>query len=153
MDIRREGSAYRGKICRRRVEAEIREEKAGFLMVRWGSRSFEVTYSRDGERWILDLGRAQVSVEILDPLGPAETPVSRRTDRLGRQEIRAAMPGRVVGVKVRSGEEVAVGQALLVVEAMKMENEVASPKAGTVTAIVVAPGQAVEPGALLAVVE
>jgi len=63
------------------------------------------------------------------------------------------MPGRVVNVLVSVGDEVAHLQGVLVVEAMKMENEIKSPKAGKVAEIRVTPGQTVEKGELLAVIE
>jgi biotin carboxyl carrier protein len=62
------------------------------------------------------------------------------------------MPGRVVRVLVAKDEEVGAGQGLVVVEAMKMENEIRSPRAGRVQELAVREGQAVEAGALLAVV-
>jgi biotin carboxyl carrier protein len=62
------------------------------------------------------------------------------------------MPGRVVRLLVASGADVAAGQGVVVIEAMKMENELRSPRAGRVRELPVREGQAVEAGALLAVV-
>jgi biotin carboxyl carrier protein len=62
------------------------------------------------------------------------------------------MPGRVVRVLVGEGDEVAPGQGLVVIEAMKMENELKSPRPGRVREVAVGEGQAVEAGALLVVV-
>ena len=62
------------------------------------------------------------------------------------------MPGRVVRVLVESGDAVTAGQALAVVEAMKMENEVASPATGVVSEVRVAAGDPVEAGGALVVV-
>jgi biotin carboxyl carrier protein len=63
------------------------------------------------------------------------------------------MPGKVVRVLVGSGEETAAGQGLVVVEAMKMENELRAPRPGRVLEVAVSEGQAVETGALLVVLE
>ncbi len=71
----------------------------------------------------------------------------------GKQTIVAPMPGKVVKVLVKAGDEVAEGQGLVVVEAMKMENELKSPKAGKVTEVMAKEGQAVEMNAKLCVVE
>nr|WP_306414357.1 biotin/lipoyl-containing protein [Corallococcus exiguus] len=71
----------------------------------------------------------------------------------GRQVILAPMPGKVVKVLVAVGEEVKEGQGLVVVEAMKMENELKSPKAGKVTEVFAKEGTAVENNAKLVVVE
>ncbi len=71
----------------------------------------------------------------------------------GEQAIVAPMPGRVVRVLLRAGDEVAARQSVVVVEAMKMENELRSPKAGRIKEIAVAPGALVEAGRVLVVVE
>jgi pyruvate carboxylase subunit B len=63
--------------------------------------------------------------------------------------VRAPMPGLVVRILVSEGDAVAAGQGLLVLEAMKMENEIRAPAAGTVGRLGVLPGQAVEKGQLL----
>jgi biotin carboxyl carrier protein len=71
----------------------------------------------------------------------------------GEQRVLAPMPGRVLRVLVKVGEDVAERQGLIVVEAMKMENEIGSPKAGRVKEILVAEGQSIEAGRPLVVVE
>ena len=71
----------------------------------------------------------------------------------GEQRIVAPMPGRVLRVLAAPGDEVAARQPLVVVEAMKMENELSSPRAGRVKEVTVTPGTSVEAGRLLAVVE
>jgi biotin carboxyl carrier protein len=68
----------------------------------------------------------------------------------GRQEIVAPMPGKVVRVLVKAGDRVEAGQGLLVVEAMKMQNEVRSPKTGTVERLLTREGHAVNAGEVLA---
>jgi len=84
----------------------------------------------------LRLRQAQASVATVD--GPAT--------------ITSPMPGKVVAVLVQEGEEVEAGQGLLVVEAMKMENELRAPRAGTVQNLAAQEGAAVEGGAVLCVV-
>ena len=70
----------------------------------------------------------------------------------GRQQIAAPMPGKVVRLLVKVGDAVDAGQGLLVVEAMKMQNEIRSPKSGRVERVLVAEGQAVNAGEVLCVV-
>jgi len=152
LSLSREGDRYRGRIGDLEVEADVIEKGNNLLLVRLGGRSFDVTYWQDGREFHLDLGGAPVAVEILDPLRSASAGGSD-SDGAGRREIRAAMPGKVVAVKVKPGEDVRQGQGLVVVEAMKMENEVSSPKSGKVVALEVVPGQTVEKGALLFCVE
>jgi biotin carboxyl carrier protein len=73
--------------------------------------------------------------------------------RAGRQQIISPMPGRVLKVMVAPGDEVKVRQGLVVVEAMKMENEIKSSTAGVVKDVLVTEGMSVEAGRLLVVVE
>jgi biotin carboxyl carrier protein len=68
-------------------------------------------------------------------------------------ELRAIIPGRVVSVDVATGDAVETGGRLLVVEAMKMQNELRTPRAGTIARVAVGPGQTVERGDLLLVIE
>ena len=85
----------------------------------------------------------------------------RRFERVGRsdatghgeQRVKAPMPGRIVRVLVKVGETVAARQGLVVVEAMKMENELTVPRGGRVKEVAVAEGTSVEAGRLLVIVE
>src|SRR2546425_818091 len=67
----------------------------------------------------------------------------------GPVEVRAIMPGRIAAVLAREGQEVKAGQGVVVVEAMKMENELPAPRDGRVTRIRVRPGETVEAGTAL----
>ena len=71
----------------------------------------------------------------------------------GRRELRAPMPGKVIRVLVAEGDEVAAGQGIIVIEAMKMQNEMLSPKAGRVVTVNVQSGDAVATGQVLAAIE
>ena len=68
----------------------------------------------------------------------------------GSVTVTAPMPGKILGVKASAGQAVKKGQVLLILEAMKMENEIVAPQDGTVATINVAAGDSVEPGATLA---
>ncbi len=71
----------------------------------------------------------------------------------GRQQIAAPMPGKVIRLLIKQGDTVEVGQGLLVVEAMKMQNEIRSPKSGKVEKLFACEGQAVNAGDVLLWVE
>jgi biotin carboxyl carrier protein len=71
----------------------------------------------------------------------------------GQVKLLAPMPGKVVRVLLRAGDEVAARQGVMVVEAMKMQNEVQSPKAGKIVEIKIAEGQTVNAGEVLAIIE
>ena len=71
------------------------------------------------------------------------------TSSLGGEKITSPMPGNILNVNVKVGDAVKKGQVLLILEAMKMENEIMAPKDGTVTSVNVQKGSTVESGALL----
>jgi biotin carboxyl carrier protein len=70
----------------------------------------------------------------------------------GPLEVKAIIPGKVVSVSVTAGDAVTAGQQLLVVEAMKMQNELRAPRDGTIERVAVAPGVNIEVGDLLVVI-
>ena len=97
--------------------------------------------------------RFEFEVEDADLLDLRERATSgRQADaHHGPTDVRAIIPGRVVSVAVAVGDGVEAGQRLLSVEAMKMENELRAPRAGTIERIAVGPGQTVELGDTLIV--
>lgn len=103
-------------------------------------------------------GQLQLQTDGLEFLAEVIDPRSWRGRRHGgaeaegRQQIVAPMPGKVVRLLVKAGDSVEPGQGLLVVEAMKMQNEIRSPKNGTVERVLVSEGQAVNAGEVLCVV-
>lgn len=70
----------------------------------------------------------------------------------GRQAVAAPMAGKIVRVLVHAGDEVHLGQGLLIVEAMKMQNEIRAPKSGKVESVAMRVGQAVNPGDTVAII-
>lgn len=78
---------------------------------------------------------------------PAATPAPAAA---GAVAVSAPMPGKILGIKLQQGAPVKRGQVILILEAMKMENEIVAPQDGTVASINVAVGDMVEPGATLA---
>ena len=80
----------------------------------------------------------------------APAPAAAPAGAAGAVAVTAPMPGKILGVKASAGQAVKRGQVLLILEAMKMENEIVAPQDGTVASINVAVGDSVEPGATLA---
>ena len=81
---------------------------------------------------------------------PAAAAPAAPAGAAGAVAVTAPMPGKILGVKASAGQAVKRGQVLLILEAMKMENEIVAPQDGTVATINVAVGDSVEPGATLA---
>lgn len=117
-----------------------------------GRRSYEVAVAAGAPgEWMVRLPEGVVRATVDGRRATRGSEASASLD--GEQRIVAPMPGRVVRVLVKPGDQVAPRQALVVVEAMKMENELASPKAGRVKDVQVEEGASVEAGRLLVVVE
>ncbi|HYB53192.1 MAG TPA: biotin/lipoyl-containing protein [Thermoanaerobaculia bacterium] len=91
-------------------------------------------------------------VYLTDPLHDRLARGGGSAGESGEEEIRALMPGRVLEVRVRPGDRVAAGDVLVVLEAMKMQNEIRAGSGGVVARCAVSPGEAVEGRALLLVV-
>ncbi len=89
---------------------------------------------------------APVSAPAEAPAKPAAAPVADGT------KVTAPMPGTILEIKVKVGDTVAAGQALAVLEAMKMENDISSPCAGKILSVDTAKGSAVETGTLICVI-
>lgn len=117
-------------------------------------KSYDVAVERrsNGERIVYVNGRA-VPVSIVDPREQLTRRRSAVAPDAGPRSIVSPMPGRIVKVLVSEGDTVAAHQGLIVVEAMKMENELRAPRAGRVTSVKVGEGTSVERGAVLIVME
>ena len=124
--------------------------EADFYSILTGGRSYEVSVetTRDGYR--VRHGATQQLVTLTDPGRQAR---ENRQEASGTAEILSDMPGKIVRVLVGEGDTVDEGQGLIVVEAMKMENEITAPRAGRVNSIAVRPNQTVEGGARLLTIE
>jgi len=114
--------------------------------------AYEIKREQTATDLHLWVGSTRFAVEVHDPrsLRSLQKPGG---DEKGPRKIVAPMPGRVVRLLVAEGSEVEAGQGIVVVEAMKMQNEIKSPKKGVVKKISAAAGAAVNPGDVLAVVE
>ncbi len=128
-------------------DPDIVEVEPGVYSVIDGMTSWEVRVAGDE----ISIGEHRFRIEIKDPRQWKRT--GRAADATGRSSIAAAMPGKIVRVLVAVGDEVAAGQGIMVVEAMKMQNELKAPRDGRVTAIEVKENDSVNAGAVLATIE
>jgi biotin carboxyl carrier protein len=134
----------------RLVEADAVRISRGAYSILLGGRSLEVTAEETSSGLLLRTNGREFQVEIFDPRSWRR----RRGAGIeleGRQQLVAPMAGKIVRVLVAAGEQVSAGQGLLVIEAMKMQNEIRSPKSGTVEKVA-REGQTVNAGEVLAIV-
>lgn len=155
LDLERQGSALRWSLegADSPEQADLLEVEPGvYSLLLANGRSFDIKsgLNYDGSVWI-DLDGRRRRVEITDPRRNGSH--GRRRHGGGRAQIMAPMPGKVIRVLVAPGDEVEAGQGLVVVEAMKMQNEMKSPKPGTVAAVHTSEGATVAPGEVLVVID
>jgi biotin carboxyl carrier protein len=130
---------------------DARKLEADFYSILVADRSYEVSVEASGNEYRVRHGAAVVVVSLADPSRGAREEL--RGARDGPEVVTSVMPGKVVRILVAEGESVRPEQGLLVVEAMKMENEIAAPRGGKIRSIEVREGQPVESGARLVVIE
>jgi biotin carboxyl carrier protein len=122
---------------------------SGYRSLLVGTTSHELGIEREGDAYRVSFPGVSVVVALAEAARGSAT-VAPRAD--GPARLTAPMPGRIVRVLSSAGADVEAGQGLMVIEAMKMENELRAPRGGRLTELLVREGQAVEAGALLAVV-
>ena len=146
VDVHRHGAGYRVRIGERTIDADFITigDYVRSLRLEDGTQ-FSLVHHREGHTHEISLNGATVSVDIIDPLAAKGR---RSEDEIASSgAITALMPGRVVRVLVTKGDTVRKGAGLLILEAMKMENEIQAPADGTVDEVSVKAGQTVERGA------
>jgi biotin carboxyl carrier protein len=132
-------------------QASIAKTMPGVFSVLLGSGSFTVAVAQRGSELEVWAGGRRHVVTLADPRDRAAK--SDRASAAGPVEIRAQMPGKVIKVLVAQDAAVEAGQGVIIVEAMKMQNEMKSPKNGTVRKIHAAEGSTVAAGETLMVIE
>jgi biotin carboxyl carrier protein len=132
------------------IDAVLRQPDVVSLLI--AGQAYEVRRERMARDTHLWVGTERYAAELRDPrsLGGRQ---SGRREQKGPRKLVALMPGKVVRVLVEEKAEVEAGQGVIVVEAMKMQNEIKSPKQGRVVKIVAQVGASVNAGDVLAVIE
>jgi len=132
------------------VAADVVQAEPGLFSVLFEGKSYEVRITAEGNAARLAVEDHEFLVEREDPRKWKRG--AGTAGAHGRQSIAAPMPGRVIRVLVKEGEKVGPGQGVLIVEAMKMQNEIKSPKEGTIERIHVREGAPVNSGEVLVVI-
>ncbi len=133
------------------VEADAHLLRPGVLSLLIAGQSYRVVLDADPAEPALHLGAQRIPYRIDDPRSARSRRRHARTD--GPVALKASMPGRVVRLLVEKGAAVTANQGVLVVEAMKMQNEIKSPREGRVAELRVAAGDTVAAGDVLAIIE
>lgn len=162
---------YEAEIDGRQVSVDL-DERDGRVSAKIGERAYDLEIARPEENVYLVFdgdqvyetrawseGTSALRVQLRDRIFTVNI-IDRKHRRAtadhsseGRQQLVAPMPGKIARVLLKAGDEVATGQGVIVVEAMKMQNEIKSPKTGRVIEIRVAEGVTVTANQVLAVVE
>jgi biotin carboxyl carrier protein len=155
LNIKRDGSHVSAEIDGRRYEVKVRETGPGSYLLTAGTRVYECHVDREAKRreaMSVNVGSHHFAVSLIDPKRLHSAP-STGAQADGTAQIVAPMPGKVVRVLTEAGAQVKAGDGILVVEAMKMQNEMKSPRDGIVAEIKATAGETVNAGQVLAIIE
>jgi biotin carboxyl carrier protein len=151
LELNRAEERWTCRLDGREVDVDAILVRPDVLSLRIGNLAYEIKLERVATDPYVWVGSSRFAAEIRDPRSLRGR--SRAADDHGPKKIVAPMPGKVVRILVKAGEEVAAGAGIAVVEAMKMQNEIKSPKKGVVQKVLVGEGAAVNAGDVLAIVE
>ncbi len=150
VELGRGASGWECRIDGQPRVVDVAEVAPGIFSLLLGGRSYTVGLERSGDAFRIHACGTDLVVEVQNPRRWARHAGALGT--AGRQEVTAPMPGKVVRVLVAQSQEVEEGQGTVVVEAMKMQNEIPSHRKGVVERVLVREGETVEHGQVLVVI-
>ncbi len=152
--LRREGELVSSEVDGRAYSLEVHNAASGVFLLRSGTNVYHCRVESAGKQEVLNvsLGGRDYAIQLFDPKRLRGSQSSGAHDH-GAVQIVASMPGKVVRLLVEVGSQVEAGAGIVVVEAMKMQNEMKSPKAGVVTSLSAISGATVNAGDVLAEIE
>jgi biotin carboxyl carrier protein len=158
LEIRHDGARVRAEVDGRLYEVEVHEPEAGVYLLMHGGGVYECRVEGGAETATRGQREVRVrdsayEVTLTDPKRLRGARGAGAEASGGRAQVVASMPGKVVRVMVAEGAAVEAGDGLVVVEAMKMQNELKSPKSGTIVEVRAGAGATVNAGDVLVVVE
>jgi biotin carboxyl carrier protein len=152
VELARTAAGWRCTLDGRELPLDAISTQPGVLSILVAGKSYEVKQQNIASESQIVVGQQRFSAAVRDPRSlRSRSRAAAGTE--GIKKITAPMPGKVVRILAPAGTEVEPGQGVLVIEAMKMQNELKSPKKGVVKRIHSAEGAAVEAGQVLAEVE
>jgi biotin carboxyl carrier protein len=155
VEISREDGRVTARIDGREYELEASEPEPGTNLLKHEGKIYEAfveTGNSPSAAYRVHLKGREYEIELIDPKRLRGSGSGEHSAD-GFAEIKSAMPGKVVRILVSEGDPIEKGEGVVVVEAMKMQNELKSPKAGTVREIRVSENSTVSGGDVLAVIE
>jgi biotin carboxyl carrier protein len=155
VELRREGGNVFARVDGREYDLDVSEPEPGVYLFKNNGRVTEIFVSpgaRPSDPVQVQTGGNSYKIRLIDPKRLRGSGGGGEHGD-GAAEISTAMPGKVVRILLQTGAAVAKGEGVLVVEAMKMQNELKAPKAGTIKQIKVEEGATVSTGDVLAVIE
>ena len=155
VEIVREDGRVTASVDGRQYDLEASEPESGVFLLKKDGSIYEAFVSSQANPGDPDLVRVRDEVHEIRIIDPKRLRSSKGddADASGKAEIKTAMPGKVVRILVAVGDTVQKGDGVIVVEAMKMQNEMKSPKTGIVAKINAAEGDTVAAGDILVVIE
>ena len=151
LELERPDGRWSCRLDGKPIEVDAVLARPNVLSLFIGNKAYEVKCERVGNDTHIWVGSRRFAAEVRDPRSLRSR--IRTADDHGPKKLSAPMPGKVVRVLLKQGDQVEAGTGVVVVEAMKMQNEVKSPKKGTIQKILVSEGAAVNSGDVLAIVE
>ena len=156
LDITKDGERLTATVDDRRYELALTLQDDGTYLITHHHKVYECFAGKDvgsGEAATIFIGNRSYDVTVTDPKRLGANSATGAGLARGQAVIRAPMPGRIVRVMVEAGATVAAGDGIIVVEAMKMQNELKAPKAGVVASINAETGATVSAGDVLMTIE
>lgn len=153
--IQREGETVLAQVDGRAYELQLHRAPAGEYLLLSGTRVHNCRVEnrpQQPEQFVVHAGVRNYQIKVVDPRRLSRSQ-SSGAHQHGSAEIIASMPGKVVRLLVEVGARVEAGAGIMVVEAMKMQNEMKAPKAGVVVSLNIEEGATVNAGDVLAVIE
>jgi biotin carboxyl carrier protein len=149
IEITRDGEKVFARIDKRKYTVEASEVEPNIYLLKHANRVFQVYVAPNG---IVNVGKHQLEINLTDPKRLRGSGASD-ANLEGISEIKTAIPGKLVRILTEIGAEIKQGESVLVVEAMKMQNEMKAPKDGIIKEIRFAEGATVNAGDVLAIIE
>ena len=149
INLKREAEKVFAEIDGRSYELESSETESNVYLFKYGNRIFQIYVAPNN---LVSLGNKQFEITLIDPKKLRGTGESGAAAD-GISEIKTTMPGKVVRVLAEKGAEIRKGDGVIVVEAMKMQNEMKAPKDGFIREIRFSEGATVNAGEILVVIE